>query len=231
MKILDDWLEFFFPTPRMCLLCHTRQDQLGVCEACHARYEEKRRRYGQCQRCGTFGVRAAVCDTCRNWPNYFTGNTALWPYQGEVRDAIVHFKFHHEPWRASAFAEQLLPYVEGNALLIPVPLHAKRLRERGYNQSALLVQALCRQGDLRSAPDTLVRTVNTVHQVGRTRSERMENMREAFAVSDPTVIQGQEVVLVDDILTTGATLLMCARTLHAAGAIRVRSITLAAGEK
>ena len=110
--------------------------------------------------------------------------------------------------------------------LVPVPLHARRLRERGYNQSHLLAAALAERVSLPVDDSMLVRTRYTLPQVGLSAQERQENVRDAFAcVSDSPA--GKLVVLIDDVYTTGATLNACALALRDRGAWTVSALTLA----
>jgi ComF family protein len=113
-----------------------------------------------------------------------------------------------------------------DAVLVPVPLHPRRLRERGFNQSLLLARALGRARRLVVARRALVRIRATVAQPGLTRAEREENLRGAFAVRTAEAIRDHAVVLVDDVLTTGATANACAAALLAAGATRVDVYTV-----
>lgn len=226
------FLSLIFPDPSMCVCCEAPLSTLGLCDACRNYFEEVAQLEGRCGRCGTYGVRAPVCDTCREWPAYYKGNTALLPYTGKAREAIVRFKFHNEPWRVRGFAELIKEHtpVEADAV-VPVPLHPKRRRERGYNQSLLLAQIIAEAWDLPMAADWLVRTVNTPHQTGLAKSARKDNVAQAFSVPQRAIetVQGKKILLVDDVITTGSTLLACARTLHQAGAKAVSSVTLAAG--
>lgn len=203
-----------------------------MCDECIQYVEELARLEGQCGRCGAYGVRAPVCDTCREWPAYYKGNTALLPYTGKVREAIVHFKFHNEPWRVRGFAEMIKAHapIEADAV-VPVPLHPKRRRERGYNQSLLLAQVVAEAWQLPLMPALLERTVNTPHQTGLTQTARKQNVAQAFAVPTRALaaVRGKRILLVDDVITTGSTLCACASALHKVGAKEIYSVTLAAG--
>lgn len=231
MTMWKKLVALLLPNPSMCVLCESRTETLTICPACLARSQQLQAREGQCRRCGHYGTRAPVCDTCRDWPAYFTGNAALLPYSERVREAILCFKYHGEPWRAEGFAtlfaERPAPTVD---MIVPVPLHKARLRERGYNQSWLLAQQMAAAWEIPARQDLLVRTVNTRHQVGLSRHERMQNVAEAFTVPERAaqVLRGKRILLVDDVMTTGSTLLACARTLHAAGVREVQGMTLAA---
>jgi ComF family protein len=110
-------------------------------------------------------------------------------------------------------------------LLIPVPLGADRLRQRGYNQAGLISWPLSLALGIRHAPGALKRTRETASQVGLSRQERQENVRAAFAAT-PAWVRGRSVLLLDDVATTGATLSSCAEALFAAGARGVFALTV-----
>ena len=115
-------------------------------------------------------------------------------------------------------------------LAVPVPLHPDRLRERGFNQSELLFREplAALEIPLQSA---LVRCRATTPQFGLTAAERSRNLQGAFALADGGEIAGKKVIIVDDIMTTGTTLLECARVLKSAGAVSVMGIVAASGRK
>ena len=112
-------------------------------------------------------------------------------------------------------------------LVVPVPLHLERLRWRGFNQALSLARALVPRGDARLAPMALVRQRATAAQVGLGEADRRHNIRGAFAVSDRARVRGRRVLLVDDVMTTGATADECAGTLRRAGARQVDVLVLA----
>jgi ComF family protein len=112
-------------------------------------------------------------------------------------------------------------------LMIPVPLHIKRLRERGFNQSLILAQAMGKKHHLPVNFSLLKRHKFTLTQTGFNRREREQNIKGAFAVSNPEAIQNENIILIDDVYTTGATMNECARELMKAGARKVAVLTLA----
>jgi competence protein ComFC len=225
-------LELVFPTPAMCVLCQKPLPALSLCPDCLAKLERFAENEGQCRRCGSFGVRAQACDVCRDWPAYYAGNTALAHYEGDLRQAVLRIKFHNEPWRMAGFSPLIekadLPRAD---VVVPVPLHPNRLRERGYNQSALLAQLVADALAVPVEEGLLGRVVDTPHQTRLSLSERRVNVAGAFA-ADPDLSrrwQGARVLVVDDILTTGSTLLHAVRALHEAGFEDLHSMTLASG--
>jgi ComF family protein len=122
---------------------------------------------------------------------------------------------------------EALPALPALDVIIPVPLHPQRLREREYNQSLLLANRLSRQTGIPLLLACLLRIRPTVPQTSLSKKERLTNLRGAFSVSKPAYIQGKRILLVDDVFTTGTTLNECAKTLRRAGSGHVYGLTLA----
>ncbi|MBI5045958.1 MAG: ComF family protein [Candidatus Niyogibacteria bacterium] len=115
-----------------------------------------------------------------------------------------------------------------NSVIVPVPITARKLRERGFNQSEILAAALSRKSGISLATDILLKIKNTASQVAvAERAKRLENLRDSFAVPHPERISGKTAILVDDILTTGATIIECARELKKAGAKNIIALVVA----
>ena len=226
------WLyDKLFLLPAVCPVCMERQERLGICDKCRTIALRKRSLYGQCARCGSFGVCSAACRNCREWPAYYKGNIVIWPYQEVYKQIIKEFKFYDMPWLAEVLAQEMMPYLpHGYDLLVPVPLHPNRLHERGYNQSELLTRALSRYSGI-PWQHSLKRVRDTPHQTGLNREERQHNLHNAFSLKGTdTVIRGKRIILIDDVFTTGSTLLSCAKVLHQHGAKEITSCTLASGQ-
>jgi ComF family protein len=119
------------------------------------------------------------------------------------------------------------PLYQGLDLLIPVPLHPKREKERGYNQSLMIAQGISEVTDIPVGEDLLVRSVNTATQTHKTKDERWENVKDIFEVRHPERLESKYVLLVDDVLTTGATLEACAMKLLMVSGITVSCATAA----
>jgi ComF family protein len=114
-------------------------------------------------------------------------------------------------------------------LIVPIPLHSRKLREREFNQAARMARRLGAATGLPVNARLLRRVVPTLTQTRLSRSERMQNVRRAFALRRPARLNGRHIVLVDDVFTTGATSSACARVLRAAGAVEVCVWTIARG--
>lgn len=159
------------------------------------------------------------------------GIRSLFHFEGEARQAILSFKYKNLKALAAPLAQLMAEYVRAHPspvdILVPVPLHPRRLRERGYNQSSLLARELGRLASFPLAEGTLLRLKNTPPQV-RTKSaeERQSNVTGAFICRDRR-LEGRRILLIDDVCTSGATLDSCAATLRAAGAASVWGLTLA----
>ncbi len=175
----------------------------------------------------------ALCGPCvAHQPAFDRARSALC-YDGVGRDLVLGFKHgdrtHAAPalaaWMARAGHELL---ADADAVA-PVPLHRLRLFARRYNQAALLAQAMARRAAVPFVADLLARTRATASQAGRSRHARFENVHGAFAVRPARRAQvtGRRIVLVDDVMTTGATAAACAAALKRAGARRVDVLTLA----
>jgi ComF family protein len=152
-----------------------------------------------------------------------------------MRELVHRFKYNGHSYLRSLLAELLVKAVNDDRIqaipidaLVPVPLHPTRRRERGFNQAEALARALSRNVKI-PVWNILVRRVYTSTQTRFDRIDRMENLRNAFSLSENRSMRGKHLVLVDDVLTTGATLHNCAKTLLANGAESVRAITLARG--
>lgn len=144
---------------------------------------------------------------------------APFAYEGTARELVRLLKFHNARRAAIPLARAMVACVKNQGpfdVLVPVPLHAKRHRERGYNQCTVLCRAMAQEMDVPVQQDWLLRTVDTPHQVGLSRAQREANVRGAFALAHP--VRGNHVLLVDDVWTTGATCRACALLLQKGGA-------------
>ncbi|MCC7271835.1 MAG: ComF family protein [Alphaproteobacteria bacterium] len=190
-----------------------------------------------CTRCGlpfAFDSGAGVeCGECLRRPPAFDRARAVFRYDDASRPLILGFKHGDRTHAAPAFGAWLAraagPLAAEAEVVVPVPLHRLRLLRRHYNQAALLALALGRRIRVPVVPDALVRKRATPSQGGLRRLGRFRNVAGAFAVPPRRRrhVDGRRVLLVDDVLTTGATVEACARALRAAGARAVDVVTLA----
>ena len=185
---------------------------------------------------GPWADRSGGCSECRGKSLGFDGVIALGPYAGPIRHLCLRLKAERNawlaPWLAGVLAEaraEALARVPGDAWVVPIPLHWRRRWWRGYNQSEALALGLSRRLALPMAhPLRRVRATPPLARSGR--SERARAMRDAFRAKDSPSLQGRVVLLVDDILTTGATCGAAARALKRAGAARVIAVVVGRAE-
>ncbi len=182
------------------------------------------------------------CDSCRKRKPSFERGFSAFAYQGAAREAVLGFKFSGRETAGAFFAQELLRMhgeemrLFGADAVVPVPLHPRKLRMRGYNQAEILAKHLAEGLQIPLEAHLLIRKRNTRPQKELSAAARLRNLTEAFAV--PTGIfsnkerrMPESILLVDDILTTGSTLEACARIAKRAGVRRVAVVTVCcAGE-
>lgn len=170
------------------------------------------------------------CRACREKPPRFDRALSPYRYEGVLEEAIRLFKYRRKDALATPLAELMLAWA-GHLppidLVIPVPLHPARLRTREFNQSLLLADRIARRLGLPLSFERLERIRETRPQTELDRADRAQNVRRAFAVRDSEGLKSCRVLLIDDVLTTGATVNDCARALRRAGAASVTVLTLA----
>jgi ComF family protein len=223
-RIKGTALDLLFP--RWCVGCGREGD--FICPACLKSLP--RVIPPLCPRCGLPQSSPNLCPACLGGQAEIDGIRAPFRFEGVVRQAVHQLKYRNLRALAGLLAQLLNDYLLDNPLpgdvLVPVPLHPKRLRERGYNQSRLLAGELGKLADLPVVDDCLVRERHSLPQA-RTASvvERRGNVAGAFACRRR--LEGEPVILIDDVATSGATLDACARALKAAGASSVWGLVLA----
>lgn len=214
-----------FALPSLCAVCNgwgvTR-----ICDSCRTRFAAPHQR---CSRCALeVDARVEICGTCLVDPPPHRHALAAVNYAWPWSSLIANFKFHGALDLAPACADLLLAAQHRGrmprpTLLVPVPLSAARLRERGYNQAWELARRVGRKLRVAADPELLRRVRDTPHQLALAPDRRAANVRGAFTVAPAAsvALRGRDVTLVDDVMTTGATVAEAARVLLAAGAAQV----------
>ncbi|HEX8472427.1 MAG TPA: ComF family protein [Pyrinomonadaceae bacterium] len=230
--------------PYACAACGVRSVEaradLPACAACWRATHIFSGNETMCWKCGALArgasgalerekredVRCRRCDD-ESW----TAARACGVYEGALRAAVLTLK--HEPHVSARLARLLLetqrrPPLDAATRIVPVPLHPRRERERGFNQAATLGRALAAQTRLPFDEWSLVRTVYAErHRAGMDARARRETVADAFDVRRTRLIEGERVLVIDDVFTTGATVSACARALRVAGASEVFVLTVA----
>jgi ComF family protein len=223
--------------PRVCDLCaEPIRTPVGrvICTRCRAKIADDP--WETCPRCsGTVGPHSDTsqgCPACKNEKFAFCGVTRMGPYDGLLREAILRIK-----WRNGEVLAQELGEVFGDQLrargfllpdvIVPVPLHWRRRWERGHNQSLAIARGLAKSLGIKFQPRWLIRQKNTPKQTSVSATQRRENIRGAFRLSRGVAVQNLRVLLVDDVLTTGATAQASSLVFCAAGAAQVSVAVLA----
>ena len=230
--------------PSDCRLCTAPLDSISripVCDQCLDAIQPVRA--PQCVVCGDLLASAQLlvgdgrCHSCRDFEPEFARAMSFGEYEGGLRGLVHLLKYDAVLPVASVLGDmlahtiqELLPSCgDSQALLVPVPLHKSKRGDRGFNQAELIARAAVKRLPqlLELATGVLVRQRATISQVGLTREQRIENVRDAFRVRDRQQVSGRTVILVDDVMTTGTTLSECAHVLREAGAERVLAATVA----
>lgn len=213
---ITDWL-----LPRRCLLCDAPAGDDHLCAPCA---DALPRIPLACPRCAMPVITPGPCAACLKHPPPFDAAIAPLEYSGAARHLVTRFKFGGHLSHGVPLAHHLLDAVRRHApgvlpeALLPVPIHPRRLRERGYNQSIELARPMARHLGMALLPHVLQRVRATSPQMALPESARSANVRGAFAVSGPLPAS---VALIDDVLTTGATVGELARLLKRQGCERV----------
>jgi len=184
-----------------------------------------------CPKCGKPQSSGILCPSCINWATAIDGIRSPLRFDGVIRQAIHKLKYKNLRALALPLADLLNDYLVTNPVpgevLVPVPLHQKRLRERGYNQSALVARELGKLTKLPVINDCLIRERHAPPQARTTTvDQRQSNVANVFACRDQR-LKDKQVLLIDDVATSGATLDACAAVLKAAGATSVWGIVVA----
>lgn len=235
---LDAALTLIYPSA--CQLCAERRARVEdgfVCGECQRQVRFIVPPF--CERCGLpFAgelTTAFTCSNCRDLKLHFATARSAVTARGVTLEAIHRFKYQSalwfEPFLADLLLRSAVPALRDCDwnVVVPVPLHPTKLREREFNQAARLGRHLARALQIPLVENALRRTRPTRTQTLLTRQQRAENMRNAFAPGATNAIAGKRVVLVDDVLTTGATTNACAQILKRAGAEEVCVWTVARG--
>ncbi len=221
MSIIDKFLGIM--APHDCLACGAEGDLL--CPTCLQLFPDIP---GRCYRCRKIAANYRTCSTCRRTSRLFAVRAAT-DYESIAQNLVWKLKFAGAQAATRQMTHCMLPLVAAMArpdtLLVPVPTATSRVRQRGYDQAKLLARELSRYASLPHG-NCLAR-LGQSHQVGASRQQRLQQLTGAFHVAKPHLIYDAHVILIDDVLTTGATLEAAAQVLKQAGARRIDAAVFA----
>jgi ComF family protein len=184
-----------------------------------------------CKKCGKPDMVDPFCSSCSGKSTAIDGIRSVFRFEGSIRRAIYELKYHQLRVIASDLSELLAVYLDFSPLpgdvFVPVPLHNRRMRERGYNQSGLIAQGLAKLTKLSVVDDSLIRVKNSLPQAKSSNAEqRRYNVLDAFSCKN-SKLENKRVILLDDVCTSGATLESCAGAVKRSGALTVWGLTVA----
>lgn len=238
-RVLHKAAEAIYPTYLYCFCCGSIIDssrKYGLCDSC---VEKFRWAVGKtCEKCGKpMGEkdRNAICCDCQQREHYFEKGFTCAGYGLYERIFVSQFKKHGKSYMKEAFGRILHDRIVIENIvfdvIIPIPIHKEKLKERGYNQALLMAKALSKFTGVKTDGKTVIRTVKTLPNKKLGAWERFENMKGAFQIAEGREKQiiNKNILLVDDIYTTGATVDICSKLLLEKGAAKVYVLTFAAG--
>lgn len=233
-------LDLLFPIH--CIGCRTLSNRYPyLCKHCFASLSVHRA--SECIGCKQPSLLGYTCNLCQA-DNAVDQLVIIAPYNQPILEKLVTlYKYHFIPSLVSSlfaltkkylhqmFNRQRMNILRDNPLLVPVPLSRRRMNWRGFNQAELLAEQLSKTFQISMASEALSRIRHTTPQVqAKDRAIRLENLARAFYCPTPNEVQGRNIILIDDVCTTGTTLNECAKVLKSAGAHRVTALVIARGQ-
>ena len=220
-KLKNNILDIVFPDGITCILCGRDIPQGDICDKCQKK--DIFNNANRCQVCDTpIKEGNIICDHCKSNKRAFKSVSTPLLYEGEVRSALLKFKSDSAKYLAAPFAKLIFERVQKDNIdfdvIVPVPSHIKTIRKRGYNPARVLAEELALLSG-KPVCDILVKTVLTKNQKFLDFKERQTNLENSITLTDSAQIKGKKVLLVDDIITTAATINACAILMHKATAI------------
>lgn len=232
MKITGHMLTLLYPDT--CPMCGRVTDE-GICLNCRKKllYIEEPR----CMRCGKplDDEKKEYCYDCEHHSHFFERGYSLWVHRDAVKQSVYQFKYHNRRIYSSFFAEELLSKYEKSivrwkiSMIVPIPLSRKKQKKRGYNQAELIASCIGKRMNIPVCTDGLIRVRDTRPQKQLSMRERRKNMKHAFRWKKE-MLHGENILLIDDIYTTGNTIDAAAIELKRAGASKVYFLTISIGQ-
>ena len=214
-KIINNILELIYPP--VCGFCGNICSNY-ICTKCHAKikkYEIKNK------------------ENYKTKNMYFNELFSIFKYEEDIRKLILKYKFQNKAYLYKTFSKIILnnKKICGNLkkydIIIPVPIHKKRKNQRGYNQTELIAKEISKSLNIKMENNVLIKNINTKAQSELSKKERKDNIKGAFKVQNLRKIENKNILIIDDIYTTGSTANQCSKTLKLAGAKNIGILTIA----
>ena len=235
-NVLTGLADIIFPS--RCVVCGivlSNNERIRICSECLSRTGFVKAPICSC--CGLPFVNYEgtnhLCGECTSSKQYFSVARSVGKFEEPLLDVIHQFKYKGKIAVGETLGRLMAEFeydsfsIEGYSLILPVPLHQRRLKERGFNQSVILAREIAMRYSIHLDFGTLKRTIHTKPQTGLGKKQRSTNVKGVFEVTDSGRIDGERVVLIDDVYTTGSTVRECARVLVKSGVEEVAVLTLA----
>ncbi len=232
-KMYNLIMDEMYPSDYKCLMCHKEMNSntlYSFCDDCMSKLPFNIDRH--CIKCGEpIGGMGEYCIHCKNEKPLFKKNISVFLFKNPIDVFVRKLKFDNQKYLGKTLgnfiASEVVKMSVDFDIVLPVPLSDKRRHQRGYNQSELLCIPLKEKLGLNVESGVLIKTRHTLSQSTLSRNQRIENLKDSFAVVDKSKVKGKTILLVDDVFTTGTTINECTKTLLNAGAKEVYSVTLA----
>lgn len=217
-KIFNIILNFIFPP--VCGFCNKINNEF-LCEKCEQKFEQEK---------------STTIDNYQNAPVFFDEHLYLFKYKKDIRESIIKYKFDEKSYLYKSFSELFIrdkqftnQFISNYDIIIPVPIHKKRFKSRGYNQSELIAKDIAKRCKKTYFNNVIIKNNNAVAQSSLDdKLDRIRNIKNAFDVGiNIDIIKGKRVAVFDDVFTTGATVNECAKVLKQRGASFVGIFTIA----
>lgn len=233
-KLSNKFLQAFYPSCPYCPSCGRvlLDDNHVICDSC-AKIIFASQQY-TCKICGRAIKGGEICNICYENKYSYDKGISLFVYDRHTAPIIYSIKYSNNIELAQRLGS-LLYYdicrksniLSDTDIILPIPLHKDRLESRGYNQAEIIAAALSEESGIKTNSSVLIKTKATADQIGLKKSQREQNLKESFDIADDSLIVNKNIILTDDVLTTGATINACCETLKKHGANKVFFAVLA----
>lgn len=235
---IESFLELIYPEKNICCLCDVYNNDIGdkyICAECENKLKKIILPY--CIKCCkpiNYSLSTNLCPDCVSYEKLFEESRSIYLYENLIKKAIYNLKYYNKPYYLRFFGNALFQYINDNnyndfEYILPVPLHPSKLKKRGYNQSELIAKYIAKKLNI-SFVDGIKRIKSTSKQSSKTKENRRRSLENAFEIKKCKkyfLLKNSNVLLVDDVYTTGSTVNECTKALLNYGVSKVYVITIA----